>query len=164
MAEGAIPSEYKEPMALAIAFTTQCPYCIEIHSGKARAAGATDAEVAEAVTLAAALRAGAAITHVAHAFPESGEAKALFPREASARRAQPGVQVAGWKLWLGRAQPCQPARPTGEYLRAWPDVRRHGSAAGVARLSRAKVLRQMRYTSSDRNAWLTYAAPYRISR
>lgn len=71
MAEGAIPSKYKELMALAVAFTTQCPYCIEIHSSKARKAGATDAEVAEAVTVAAALRAGAAITHGAHAFPKS---------------------------------------------------------------------------------------------
>ena len=71
MAEGAIPSKYKELMALSVAFTTQCPYCIEIHSSKARKAGATDAEVAEAVTVAAALRAGAAITHGAHAFPKS---------------------------------------------------------------------------------------------
>ena len=71
MAEGAIPAKYKELMALAVAFTTQCPYCIEIHSDKARKAGATDPEVAEAVTIAAALRAGAAITYGAHAFPES---------------------------------------------------------------------------------------------
>jgi len=69
MAEGAIPVKYKELMALAVAFTTQCPYCIEIHSGKARKAGATDAEIAEVVTISAALRAGAAITHGAHAFP-----------------------------------------------------------------------------------------------
>jgi AhpD family alkylhydroperoxidase len=51
-----------------VAFTTQCPYCIEIHSGKARKAGATDPEIAEVVTIAAALRAGAAITHGTHAF------------------------------------------------------------------------------------------------
>ena len=70
MADGAIPVKYKELMALAVAFTTQCPYCIEIHSGKARKAGATDPEIAEAVTIAAALRAGAAITHGAHAFVE----------------------------------------------------------------------------------------------
>ena len=68
MADGAIPVKYKELMALAVAFTTQCPYCIEIHSGKARKAGASDAEIAEAVTIAAALRAGAAITHGTHAF------------------------------------------------------------------------------------------------
>jgi len=70
MADGAIPVKYKELMALAVAFTTQCPYCIEIHSGKARKAGETDPEIAEAVTIAAALRAGAAITHGAHAFVE----------------------------------------------------------------------------------------------
>jgi AhpD family alkylhydroperoxidase len=69
MADGAIPVKYKELMALAVAFTTQCPYCIEIHSGKARQAGATDPEIAEVVTIAAALRAGAAITHGTHAFP-----------------------------------------------------------------------------------------------
>ena len=68
MADGAIPVKYKELMALAVAFTTQCPYCIEIHTGKARKAGATDPEIAEAVTVAAALRAGAAITHGSHAF------------------------------------------------------------------------------------------------
>jgi len=70
MAEGAIPVKYKELIALAVAFTTQCPYCIEIHSNKARQAGATDPEIAEVVTIAAALRAGAAITHGSHAFHE----------------------------------------------------------------------------------------------
>lgn len=68
MADGAIPVKYKELMALAVAFTTQCPYCIEIHAGKARKAGATDAEIAEVVAISAALRAGAAITHGTHAF------------------------------------------------------------------------------------------------
>ena len=68
MADGAIPVKYKELMALAVAFTTQCPYCIEIHAGKARKAGATDPEIAEVVAVAAALRAGAAMTHGTHAF------------------------------------------------------------------------------------------------
>ena len=67
MASGAIPSKYKELMALAVAFTTQCPYCIEIHSKKAREAGALEPEIAEVVAIAAALRAGAAITHGTHA-------------------------------------------------------------------------------------------------
>ncbi|MBV8551117.1 MAG: carboxymuconolactone decarboxylase family protein [Acidobacteriaceae bacterium] len=71
MAAGAIPSKYKELMALAVAFTTQCPYCIEIHSNKAREAGSSDQEIAEVVAIAAALRAGAAITHGTHAFKES---------------------------------------------------------------------------------------------
>jgi AhpD family alkylhydroperoxidase len=67
MAAGAIPVKYKELMALAVAFTTQCPYCIEIHSNKARQAEASDQEIAEAVIVSAALRAGAAITHGTHA-------------------------------------------------------------------------------------------------
>jgi len=71
LAAGAIPVKYKELMACAVAFTTQCPYCIDIHSKKARAAGATDKEVAEVVIVAAALRAGAAVTHGTHAFPDA---------------------------------------------------------------------------------------------
>jgi AhpD family alkylhydroperoxidase len=67
MAAGAIPVKYKELMALAVAFTTQCPYCIEIHANKAREAGVSDQEIAETVAVAAALRAGAAITHGTHA-------------------------------------------------------------------------------------------------
>jgi AhpD family alkylhydroperoxidase len=67
LAEGAIPQKYKELMALAVAFTTQCPYCIELHSNKVREKGASDSEIAEAVLIAAALRAGAAITHGTHA-------------------------------------------------------------------------------------------------
>ena len=67
LAGGPIPGRYKELMALAVAFTTQCPYCIEIHSSKAREIGASDPEIAEAVLIAAALRAGAAITHGTHA-------------------------------------------------------------------------------------------------
>jgi AhpD family alkylhydroperoxidase len=70
MGPGAIPVKYKEMIALAVAFTTQCPYCIEIHAGKAREAGVTDQEIAEVVVVAAALRAGAAITHGTHALKE----------------------------------------------------------------------------------------------
>jgi AhpD family alkylhydroperoxidase len=67
MKDGAIPKKYKELMALAVAFTTQCPYCIEVHAKAARAAGCTDAEIAESAVVAAALRAGGAITHATHA-------------------------------------------------------------------------------------------------
>lgn len=67
LAEGAIPGKYKELTALAVTFTTQCPYCIELHSNKARELGASDTEIAEVVLIAAALRAGASITHGTHA-------------------------------------------------------------------------------------------------
>jgi|SRR6266850_1604562 len=67
VADGAIPVKYKELIAVAVALTTQCPYCIDIHSANARKAGAIDAELAEAAMIAAALRAGAAVTHSTHA-------------------------------------------------------------------------------------------------
>ena len=67
VAEGAIPVKFKELIAIAVALTTQCPYCIDIHSGNARQAGATEVEIAEAAMVAAALRAGAAVTHATHA-------------------------------------------------------------------------------------------------
>src|SRR5205809_2825251 len=67
VAPGAIPAKYKELIAVAVALTTQCPYCIEIHSHSARRAGATDAELTEAGMVAASLRAGAAVTHTTHA-------------------------------------------------------------------------------------------------
>jgi len=70
VAEGAIPVKYKELIAVAVALTTQCPYCIEIHSGNARRAGATDAEITEAAMVAASLRAGAAVTHATHALSD----------------------------------------------------------------------------------------------
>jgi AhpD family alkylhydroperoxidase len=64
---GAISGKYKELLALAVTFTTQCPYCIELHAGRARNLGATEQEIAEVVFVAAALRAGGALTHGTHA-------------------------------------------------------------------------------------------------
>jgi AhpD family alkylhydroperoxidase len=64
--EGAIPLKYKELIAVATALTTQCPYCIEIHRKRAVKAGATPEELAETTLVAAALRAGGAITHGTH--------------------------------------------------------------------------------------------------
>jgi AhpD family alkylhydroperoxidase len=61
--DGAIPQKYRELIALAVAFTTQCPYCLDVHSANAKRAGATRGEVAETAFIAAALRAGAAVTH-----------------------------------------------------------------------------------------------------
>jgi AhpD family alkylhydroperoxidase len=61
--DGAIPRKYRELIALGVACTTQCPYCLDIHTRGAKRAGATREEVAETALLAAALRAGAAATH-----------------------------------------------------------------------------------------------------
>jgi AhpD family alkylhydroperoxidase len=66
LSEGAIPKKYKELIAIAVALTTQCPYCIEVHRQEAIKAGATEQELTEVVHVAAALRAGGAITHGTH--------------------------------------------------------------------------------------------------
>ena len=68
LADGAIPKKYKELIALGVALTTQCGYCLEVHRKAALAAGATEQELAETVFVAAALRAGAAVTHGTHLF------------------------------------------------------------------------------------------------
>lgn len=65
--DGVIPRKYRELIALAVAFSTQCPYCIEVHTNGAKAAGASREEVAESAFIAAALRAGGAATHGAMA-------------------------------------------------------------------------------------------------
>lgn len=70
LADGAIPRKYKELIALAVAMTTQCPYCLEIHRKSAVEAGATAEELAETIFVAAALRAGAAVTHGTHVVTE----------------------------------------------------------------------------------------------
>jgi len=61
--ESALPRKVKELIALAVAHTTQCPYCIESHVKAAKKAGASDSEIAEAVFVTAALRAGGAFAH-----------------------------------------------------------------------------------------------------
>jgi AhpD family alkylhydroperoxidase len=65
--DGAIPRKYRELIALAVACTTQCPYCIEVHSKAAKKAGASREEITESSLIAAALRAGGAATHGAMA-------------------------------------------------------------------------------------------------
>ncbi len=67
VADGAIPVKYKELIAVAVALTTQCPYCIDVHSSNARRAGVTEAEIVEAAMVAAAVRAGGAVTYATHA-------------------------------------------------------------------------------------------------
>jgi AhpD family alkylhydroperoxidase len=60
---GAIPPKYRQLIGVAVALTTQCPYCIEAHARAAKKAGATAEELAETTFIAAALCAGAAASH-----------------------------------------------------------------------------------------------------
>jgi AhpD family alkylhydroperoxidase len=63
-----LTTQQKQLIAVAVALTTQCPYCIELHRKAARDAGATDAQLTEAALVAAAIRAGGAVTHSSHLF------------------------------------------------------------------------------------------------
>lgn len=59
----AIPRKYAELIAVAVALTTQCAYCIEAHTAAAHTAGASSQELAETVMVTAALRAGGGYAH-----------------------------------------------------------------------------------------------------
>ena len=61
--DGAVPQKYRELIAIGVALTTQCPYCLDVHTANAKKAGATREELAETIHIAASLRAGAAVTH-----------------------------------------------------------------------------------------------------
>jgi AhpD family alkylhydroperoxidase len=45
---GTIPRKYRELIAIAVACTTQCPYCLDVHTRAARNASTTREEVTEA--------------------------------------------------------------------------------------------------------------------
>ena len=62
-AEGALPAKMKQLIAVAVAHTTQCPYCIRGHTEAALKAGASEAEIMEAIWVAAEMRAGGAYAH-----------------------------------------------------------------------------------------------------
>lgn len=68
MAPGVIPRRYKELIALAVAMAMQCPYSLEVHRANAANAGVTEAEIAEAIFVASAMRASATIAHGTHLF------------------------------------------------------------------------------------------------
>lgn len=61
--EGALDQRTKQLIAVAVAHVTQCPWCIKGHVKAARRAGASDAQVMEAIWVAAEMRAGAAFAH-----------------------------------------------------------------------------------------------------
>lgn len=62
-AEGALPAKTKQLIAVAVAHSTQCPYCIRGHTKAALRHGATSAEIMEAIWVAAEMRAGGAYAH-----------------------------------------------------------------------------------------------------
>ena len=61
--DGVIPRKYRELIALGVALSTQCAYCIDTHTRHARAHGASKQEIAETAFVAAAVKAGGALAH-----------------------------------------------------------------------------------------------------
>ncbi len=61
--EGALDEKTKQLIAVAVAHTTQCPYCINGHTKLAHRKGASDEEIMEAIWVAAEMRAGGAYAH-----------------------------------------------------------------------------------------------------
>lgn len=62
---GRLDAKTRELIAIAVAVTTRCDGCIAVHSKKAIAAGATREEIADALGVAVALNAGAALVYSA---------------------------------------------------------------------------------------------------
>lgn len=71
--EGNLSAKLKELIAVAVAHTTECPYCIDIHTKAAKKMGATLEEISEAILVTSALRAGGAYTHMANMIESYGK-------------------------------------------------------------------------------------------
>jgi alkylhydroperoxidase/carboxymuconolactone decarboxylase family protein len=61
--EGALSAREKSLIALAVAHAIQCPYCIDAYTVDSVEKGADDAQMMEAVHVAAAIRGGASLVH-----------------------------------------------------------------------------------------------------
>jgi AhpD family alkylhydroperoxidase len=67
LSPGVLPVKTKELIAVAVAHTTGCPYCIDLHVKNAKRSGATKEEMAEAIMVSTALKAGSAVAHSVNA-------------------------------------------------------------------------------------------------
>ncbi|MFV0514197.1 MAG: carboxymuconolactone decarboxylase family protein [Jhaorihella sp.] len=75
-AEGALDTKTKQLIAVAVAHVTQCPYCIRGHTKAALRHEASEAEIMEAIWVAAEMRAGGAFAHSALALDEMDKVSA----------------------------------------------------------------------------------------
>ncbi|WP_057936446.1 arsenosugar biosynthesis-associated peroxidase-like protein [Algoriphagus resistens] len=62
-AEGALTAREKSLIALAVAHTIQCPYCIDAYTTDTMEKGCDQEQMMEAVHVAAAIRGGASLVH-----------------------------------------------------------------------------------------------------
>ncbi|WP_255575309.1 carboxymuconolactone decarboxylase family protein [Caldovatus aquaticus] len=68
-----LDAKTRELIAVAITAITTCEGCMDAHVRKAKAAGATREEIAEALGVAVALSAGSAFTHALHVLDAAAE-------------------------------------------------------------------------------------------
>ncbi|WP_400191204.1 arsenosugar biosynthesis-associated peroxidase-like protein [Hymenobacter sp. B81] len=61
--EGALSEREKALIALAVAHAVQCPYCIDAYTADSLQKGADEAQMMEAVHVAAAIKGGSALVH-----------------------------------------------------------------------------------------------------
>lgn len=61
--DGALTAREKSLIALAVAHAVQCPYCIDAYTVDTMEKGCDEAQVMEAVHVAAAIRGGASLVH-----------------------------------------------------------------------------------------------------
>lgn len=61
--DGALTAREKSLIALAVAHAVQCPYCIDAYSNDTYEKGYSEAQIMEAVHVAAAIRGGASLVH-----------------------------------------------------------------------------------------------------
>jgi len=100
-AAGALSKKTKQIIAVAVAHVTQCPYCIRGHTKGANREGASDAEIMEAIWVAAEMRAGGSYAHSLLAIAEMDEARAASgQRKETAGKGEQNV-----------GDPAEPARP-----------------------------------------------------
>ena len=62
-ADGALTAREKSLIALAVSHAVQCPYCIDAYSSDAYEKGYSEAQMMEAVHVAASIKGGAALVH-----------------------------------------------------------------------------------------------------
>lgn len=61
--EGTLTAKEKSLIALAVAHTVQCPYCIDAYSSDAYEKGWSESQMMEAVHVASAIRGGSSLVH-----------------------------------------------------------------------------------------------------
>ena len=72
-ASGALSTQAKHIIAVAVAHVTQCAYCIRGHTRAALREGASEEELMEAIWVAAEMRAGASFAHALIAISEMSD-------------------------------------------------------------------------------------------